>query len=138
MSRAEADHIVRLLNEFGPSYFELSQLIRISAETFRAIAPAVSDGMLHHKGEAIPINGENARKVAVAVAEIRGAMPKKSAASSESAQSLQQRVNILADRCVTILAKLDQASSHDYPGITRNWLYHELTRLRDEILRVAA
>jgi hypothetical protein len=38
MSRGEADRIVRLLDEFGPAYFELSQLTRISAATFRAIA----------------------------------------------------------------------------------------------------
>src|SRR5689334_20445366 len=53
ISRAEADRIIRLMDEFGPSYFEVSQVIRISAGTYRAIAPAVSDGVLHYKGEAI-------------------------------------------------------------------------------------
>ncbi len=48
ISRGEADRIIRLLDEFGQVYFELSQLTRISAATFRAIAPAVSDGVLHH------------------------------------------------------------------------------------------
>src|SRR3974390_2597486 len=56
MSRAEADRIVRLLEEFGPAYFELSQLTRISPVVFRAIAPAVTDGVLHHNGEAIALN----------------------------------------------------------------------------------
>ena len=138
ISRAEADRIIRHLAEFGPAYFELSQLTRISPETFRAIAPAVSDGVLHHNGEAIPLNAENSRKVAAAVIEMRGALPKKSAESSEPALDLQQRIHSLADRCVSILAELDRSSSQDYPGITRNWLHMELTRLRDEILRVAA
>jgi hypothetical protein len=138
MSRAEADRIIKHLTEFGPAYFEVSQIARISPETFRAIAPAVSDGVLHHNGEAIPLNAENSRKVAAAVAEMRSAIPKKPAASSEPPQDLQQRIHGLADRCVAILAELTRSSSDDYPGITRNWLYHELTRLRDEILRVAA
>jgi hypothetical protein len=77
LSRAEADRIIRLLDEFGPSYFELSQSIRISAQTLRAIAPAVSEGVLHHEGEAIPINGDNSRRVAAAVAEIRSALRRK-------------------------------------------------------------
>ena len=33
---------IRLLEEFGPSYFELAQITRISAAVFRAMAPAVS------------------------------------------------------------------------------------------------
>jgi hypothetical protein len=138
MSRVEADRIIRHLAEFGTAYFEVSQITRISPETFRAIAPAVSDGVLHHNGEAIPLNAENSRKVAAAVVDMRSALPKKSAASSESAQLLQQRIHGLADRCVAILAELSRSSSDDYPGITRNWLHLELTRLRDEILRVAA
>jgi hypothetical protein len=38
-SAAQADRIIRLLEEFGPTFFELSQMIRIPAGTFRAIAP---------------------------------------------------------------------------------------------------
>jgi hypothetical protein len=137
MSRAEADRIVRLLDEFGPSYFELSQVIRISAETFRAIAPAVSDGVLNHKGEAIPINGENSRKVAAAVAEIRSALPKKSAKSSEPAQDLKQRIHGLAEHCVEMIAALDRVVCDQHLGLTRH-LRDELVRLRDQILQVAA
>jgi hypothetical protein len=137
MSRAEADRIVRLLDEFGPSYFELSQVIRISAETFRAITPAVSDGVLHHKGEAIPINGENSRKVAAAVAEIRSALPKKSTRPSEPAQDLKQRMHGLAEHCVAMVARLDRTCVEDL-GLTRIYLRDELIRLRDQILQVAA
>jgi hypothetical protein len=38
INRGQADHIIRLLDEFGPGYFELAQLTRISPETYRAIA----------------------------------------------------------------------------------------------------
>jgi hypothetical protein len=138
MCRAEADRIIRLLEEFGPSYFELSQVIRISAETFRAIAPAVSDGVLLHKGEAIPINGENARKVAAAVVEIRSARPKNRAESNTPAADLKHQIHSLAERCVAMVAELDRVVCDERMGLTRIHLREELISLRDQILRVAA
>jgi hypothetical protein len=148
MSRIEADRIIRHLEEFGPAYFELSQVTRISAETFRAIAPAVSDGVLHHNGEAIPLNGENSQRVAKAVAEMRSALPKKSAAElSELAcevkdisrePDLQRRIRHLADRCIAIVGELDKISRDERLGLTRTWLRSQVARVREEILRVAA
>ena len=148
MSRVEADRIIQRLDEFGPAYFELSQVTRISADTFRAIAPAVSDGVLHHNGEAIPLNAENSHRVAKAVAEMRSALPKKSAAElSELAREvkdisrepdLQRRIHHLADRCIAIVAELDKIARDERLGVTRICLKNEVARVRDEILRVAA
>ena len=56
MSRAEADRTIKLLEEFGATYFELSQLTRVSPETYRLIAPQIENGVLHHNGEAIELN----------------------------------------------------------------------------------
>ena len=71
ISKTEADRTIRLLEEFGPDYFDLSALTRISRETYRAIAPVVKDGALHFNGEAIPLQPENSRKVTAAVSELR-------------------------------------------------------------------
>jgi hypothetical protein len=138
MCRAEADRIIRLLEEFGPAYFEVSQAIRISAGTFRAIAPAVSDGVLHYKGETIPINGENARKVAAAVTELRNALPKKSAERSAPADDLKHRIDSLAERCFALIDEVDRSACYERLGPTRMHLRDELVSLRDQILRVAA
>src|SRR5215469_14921915 len=128
MNRGEADRIIRHLEEFGPAFFEISQITRISAETFRAIAPAVSDGVLHHKGEAIPLNAENSQRVAAAVAEMRSALPKKTAESNEPAREikdlsrepdLQQRIRNLATRCIAIVAELDRIAHDENLGVTR-------------------
>ena len=81
ISRSEADRTIKLWEEFGAAYFELSQLTRVSPETFRAIAPAIQDGALHYRGEAIELNPENFRKVAAVVAELRSAIPKRAPAS---------------------------------------------------------
>jgi hypothetical protein len=138
MSRGEADRIVRLLDEFGPAYFELSQLARISAATFRAIAPAVSDGVLHHNGEAIALTPENSQKVAAAVAEIRSALPKKSTEPDEPAPAILRRIQDSARRCAESLAELDKISRDEHLGTMRIQLRNELTRLRDQMLHVAA
>src|SRR5882672_8031577 len=52
ISGTQANQIIQLLEEFGPGYFELAQLTRISAETYRAIAPSIKDGALHLNGDA--------------------------------------------------------------------------------------
>jgi hypothetical protein len=78
MSSSQADRIISQLDEFGPKFFQLSQLTRISAETYRAIAPAVQDGAIQVNGDTIELAPENARQVAAAVAELRrGASGKK-------------------------------------------------------------
>ena len=53
MSRANAERIIGLLEEFGPAYFEVAQLTRVSPETFRKLAPAIQNRTLHHNGEAV-------------------------------------------------------------------------------------
>src|SRR4051794_24984919 len=46
MSSSQADRIISNLEEFGLRFFQLSQLTRVSPETYRAIAPAVQDNAI--------------------------------------------------------------------------------------------
>src|SRR4051812_29211684 len=77
MSSSQADRIIHLLDEFGPKYFSVAQVTRISAEVYRAIAPAVQDGVLEFKGETIELAPENVRAVTAAVAGLRRGAPVK-------------------------------------------------------------
>jgi hypothetical protein len=99
ISRAEADKTIRLWEEFGSAYFEMAQLTRISAETYRAIAPAVKDGALHVDGEAIELNAENSRRVSAAVARLRRAIPNRTAApETDPVEGLRNRtLSLLGD-----------------------------------------
>jgi len=124
ISRGEADRIIRLLDEFGPVYFEVSQLTRISAGTFRAIAPAITDGALHHNGEAIALIPENSQKVAAAVAEIRSRVPKVSEISEQP--DTLKRVQTAAQRCAAGLADLEKISRENDLGIVRVQIRAEL------------
>ena len=51
ISKAEADRIIRRFEEFGQSYFDVSRIVRISPESYRAIAHAVKDKTIEHNGE---------------------------------------------------------------------------------------
>jgi hypothetical protein len=73
MSRASADRLIALLQEFGPQYFVLAHATGITAEQYRRIGGAVQGQALLHAGEAIPINAENAPRLAAAVEALRRA-----------------------------------------------------------------
>lgn len=146
MSRAEADRTIKILEEFGPTYFELSQLTRVSPETYRAIAPHIENGVLRHNGQAIELNVENSRRVAAVVAEMRGAIPKKSPELQAVIQEIndlghesnvQARIGKLATCCASIVAEFEKISRDERLGIIRTYFESTLTRVRDEMVRVA-
>jgi hypothetical protein len=65
-----ADRLISLLNRFGPTYFEISQLVGISARQYLAIEPALREHQLLVDGEAISLIPENAPKVLEAVGRL--------------------------------------------------------------------
>jgi len=69
--RATADSIVRRLEEFGPAFFTLAQITHITADEYRRISGAVSGERLLHAGEEIPIEAENAPRLAAAIDDMR-------------------------------------------------------------------
>jgi hypothetical protein len=137
ISGSEADRIIRLWEEFGASYFELAQLIRISPEGYRAIEPAVKEGALHHEGEAIEFDPENSRKLATAVAELRGAeAAKKPGKKSPPHREMHQRLEDLERRCTLIIMEFQEISRKERSG--ENWILftRTLLRVRGELSRI--
>jgi hypothetical protein len=66
-----ANRLIRQFEEFGPNYFDLSKIMRISADSYRKIAEAVSDDGIAFGGEKIAISPENSDKIAEAVNTLR-------------------------------------------------------------------
>ncbi len=133
ISGAEADRCIRLYQEFGAPYFELAQLIRISAGTFRLIEPSLKDGALYHRGEAIALRPENCSEIAAAVAEIRAAAPRK----APKPRAMHERIQALDRRCTSILAEFQEISRKESHG--ENWLQFTsiLTRVRTGLTQLA-
>lgn len=71
--RTTADRIIEQLEEFGASYFKLSEVMRITPATYGQIVPAVSEETIECGGEKIPINRDNAVRIKQAVAALRRA-----------------------------------------------------------------
>jgi len=117
ISGAEADRIIQHLEEFGPGYFDLAQLVRISAETYRAIAPSIRDGALQIEGGAMVLSVENARKLTAAVAELRRAIPKK---KPRPPLAMHQRVTALDKQWTGMIAEFREISRLERCG--ENWL----------------
>jgi hypothetical protein len=137
ISGSEADRIIRLWEEFGASYFELAQLIRISPEGYRAIEPAVKEGSLHHDGEVIEFDPENTRKLAEAVAELKGAQTAtKLARKSPPHLEPHDRIADLDRRCTGIIMEFQEISRKERSG--ENWilLTRALLRVREELSRI--
>jgi hypothetical protein len=81
LSKTHANRIIRSLEEFGPDYFEVAQLTRITPEQYRTIAPAIREKNIHVNGQAIALLPENSDRVTAAVAELRQAASTRDAAA---------------------------------------------------------
>lgn len=143
MSRAQADRVIGYLEEFGPEYFELTQLTRVPPEAYRAIAPAVKDGHIHWRSEAIALLPENSEKVAAAVAALReaaqaeapSAEPKETPAAADS---LDARVEALRQRTDQVVAEWASlvAARAAFPPAGRQTMKNLIAKARLEMQRL--
>jgi len=59
IGRAYADRLIQQHEEFGEAYFRLSEIARISPETYRQISSQVSDEGLEFDGRKLALIPEN-------------------------------------------------------------------------------
>lgn len=143
MSRSQADHVIQLLEEFGPEFFELTQLTRIAPEAYRAIAPAVKDGHIRWRSEAIALLPENSEKVAAAVAGLRDAAkaealpaePKETPARADTREGVMNVLKQRADQVVAEWAKL-VAVRVTFPPAERQTMKNLIAKTRLEMQRL--
>ena len=134
MSGRQADKIIRLWEELGAGYFALAQLTPISPEAYRAIAPTVRDGALHFNGEAIALTGDNSRRVAAAVVELR----RRASHNSGRYLPIHRRIAALDKRATLLVAEFEEISRKERCG--ENWLLFTgvLSRLCAALRRIEA
>jgi len=70
ITRRHADRLIALLNEFGPIYFELAELVGITPEQYRLIEPCVRENAIHVGAEAIALIPTNSATIAAAISQI--------------------------------------------------------------------
>ena len=103
-SRRNIERSLRLLEEFGPAYFQVAQMAHIGPEEYRAIAAHVDEGGVRLDGATVALLPENSGHVAAAVGELlrRAAPP---AAPAPKADSSGQAIK----RCAEAARLLDES-----------------------------
>jgi hypothetical protein len=139
ISKSEANNIIRRFEEFGQSYFDVSRIVRISPESYRAIAHAVRDKSIEYNGETIALTGENAQRVTAAVQALRQAtVPKrepKAAIAPAPAPPLRldERIDALRRRAYGIDAELRQVCQEAGYGHERQTIQRLARELRQRM-----
>ena len=113
MSRSTADLAIQRLEEFGPAYFVLAQATGITAGEYRRIQSAVHGQNLLHAGEQIPIQAENAPRLAAAVEALQKQAPPAApaqlpAASSAVAVDLARALDKLERTLAAAVAQIER------------------------------
>ena len=100
-----ADRIIANLDEFGESYFNLSQILPVRADTYREIASKISDNTLEVDGRKIEINRENTLELMDAVSRLRDQL-KQSQAETKKAAAATDHLG-LTYRADALFAEID-------------------------------
>jgi len=96
MSRAQADKVIRQLEEFGQAFFHLAGLTRITERDYRLIAEAVSEEGVEYRGARIAIEAANAvRLAAAAEGLLLEAKPAGAAPSSAAAPAVKKAAKLM-------------------------------------------
>ena len=124
LSKAFANRVIRALEEFGPAFFELAELTRITPEEFRAVAPLVKDKVLHAGNEIIALVPENANKIAAAVEKLRKAATAEAPAPIRTAVSTipLSRLRLLERQCGELTAEFRKLAGPKGKGVDRSQL----------------
>jgi hypothetical protein len=129
VTRRHADRLIVLLNRFGPTYFEISQLVGISPRQYLAIEPVLREHNLLVNGETISLIPENAPKVLEAVGQLlREARRTKPTAPPP--ETLRTRVANLASRGRTIANQLVSLYNSSRSERDRELILETATELR--------
>ncbi len=106
-SRAHADEIIRRLEEFGAAYFRISEIIRISPQSYRAMQDKVKGEAIEVGGESIPITPENAPRIRQAISALRAELRNTQAAQARYSLGITQLQTRL-DACFEDMSALSR------------------------------
>ena len=117
MSRSKVNQLIGLREKYGPEYFHIAQITRISVADYRAIAPAVSAQGIAWNGEVIALDPENAGRIATAVSALR------TAAAARTEPPFRDRLAALdaaSDRLLNQFRELAEGGGRTNPYYARS------------------
>jgi hypothetical protein len=107
LSRPRVDSLIKSLAEFGKTFFDLSNIVRISPEAYRRVAANIKDQSIQIGADLVPIVPENAARIRRAVQHYRSEMEK---ARSET-RALNCDTNLLMMNLENCFQRMDELAS---------------------------
>ncbi len=108
ISRSYACRLIQRLEEFGPAYFELSEIVPVSPESYRRIAGSVRPEGIEIDGEVVAITPENAPRIRHLLEASRTAeAPEEKKARARSIPDVKQRL----DACIRDLDAISETAA---------------------------
>jgi hypothetical protein len=136
LTRQRVDTLIHNLEEFGKTYFDLSNIVRISPEAYRRVAPKIKDQSIQIGSEMVPIVPENAPRIRRAIQQARSEAGK----AWHKARALNADVNLLMMEFqnnfnrAEQLARDQHLTKGEYESLT---MVHEYVRGRVDALQEA-
>jgi hypothetical protein len=130
IARSQADRLIHQLNEFGATYFRLSELVNISDATYRQLAPRIHGDTIEIGGQQLAIIPENAPKLRAGIHKLRGEL------RTLQTEMLFHRAEMadLQKQLEDILGQFSRRARFPLPGDQResfaNLLRHVIYRMR--------
>jgi len=91
ITRPRVDALIHNLEEFGRTFFDLSNIVPISPEAYRRVASTIKDQSIQIGAELVPIVPENAARIRRAIQQARSEAGK----ARHEARALNADVNLL-------------------------------------------
>jgi hypothetical protein len=131
-SRSHVNSEIRYLLKYGPQYFELAKITRISPDAYGAIAAQVTSRGLELDGEAIPLVVENSQRLAAGVAELlkRAGKPAGKALPPAQPEDVFPDVERRIKRLIEVMSAMPRFQKYD----GRSW---SLVQLLEELRKTA-
>jgi hypothetical protein len=131
-SKSHVNGEIRYLLKYGPQYFELAGITRISPDAYRAIAQHVTSRGMELDGEAIPLVVENSQRLAAGVAELlkRAGKPIGKALPPAEPEDVFPDVERRMRRLIEVLSAMPRFQKYD----GRSWT---LVQLLEKLQKVA-
>ena len=131
ISRVQAERLIQQHEEFGDAYFRLSEIARISPETYRQIAGQVSDEGLEFDGGKLALIPENGPKIRAAIQTLRTQLKQAREASQPAVHGivhLQVRLDALIEE-ISMMTR--RPLDPDYRAAVRGLAVHGIHKLTD-------
>ena len=136
LSRQYVEELIGNLEEFGETFCQMLQIVKISPDVYRAISPKIDGEAIEIDGEMVPIALENAGRIRAAVLQMRGELRQ---AKQKPTKDPVVAVHTRIQGCVNAISRLSQGNLEaDGRDALRSVVQDSLLRLVEISKRLAA